>query len=306
MYRSVQVDTIGRLREYSIFDGNIFGTPALAQRSGNISFSLINIIEAKVFAKNDTTGKPKKIKIIDNFTMNTLYNIFADSLRWAPISMSYRTTLFQNINLAAGSGFSLYGTDSKGRPIGTFYYQQTKKLMRMTNLTMSLDFDLGQLLKSGKPGIKQAQTTTPAGNAANENFDVSRPPGQTSTPVTEAVPFDMYGYSKFEAPWSLSVAYTFNYAKPANTSVITQNISFQGKLDITRKTKINFSSGYDIMHKEITMTSIGISRDLHCWEMNVQWVPAGYMKSWQFTIRVKASVLADLKYERRKDFHDQY
>jgi hypothetical protein len=27
---------------------------------------------------------------------------------------------------------------------------------------------------------------------------------------------------------------------------------------------------------------------------------------WNFTIRVKAAVLADLKYERRKDFHDTY
>jgi hypothetical protein len=54
------------------------------------------------------------------------------------------------------------------------------------------------------------------------------------------------------------------------------------------------------------MTSIGIVRDLHCWEMSFGWVPTGYLKSWNFTIRVKASVLADLKYERRKDFHDQY
>jgi hypothetical protein len=54
------------------------------------------------------------------------------------------------------------------------------------------------------------------------------------------------------------------------------------------------------------MTSIGVLRDLHCWEMSLDWIPTGYLKSWNFTIRVKASVLADLKYDRRKDFHDQY
>ena len=54
------------------------------------------------------------------------------------------------------------------------------------------------------------------------------------------------------------------------------------------------------------MTQIGMTRDLHCWEMNFNWVPNGSMKMWNFTIRVKASVLGDLKYERRKDFHDNY
>jgi len=54
------------------------------------------------------------------------------------------------------------------------------------------------------------------------------------------------------------------------------------------------------------MTNIGITRDLHCWTMSFNWVPNGTLKMWNFTIRVKSSVLADLKYERRKDFHDEY
>jgi hypothetical protein len=57
--------------------------------------------------------------------------------------------------------------------------------------------------------------------------------------------------------------------------------------------------------KEITMTQIGITRDLHCWEMSFNWVPNGSMKMWDFTIRVKAPVLSDLKYQRRRDFHDR-
>jgi hypothetical protein len=69
---------------------------------------------------------------------------------------------------------------------------------------------------------------------------------------------------------------------------------------------INYTSGYDFKGKAMTMTSIGIKRDLHCWEMNLNWIPVGSMKGWNFTIRAKASVLGDLKYERRKDYHDSY
>jgi hypothetical protein len=75
---------------------------------------------------------------------------------------------------------------------------------------------------------------------------------------------------------------------------------------LTKKMSINYTSGYDFTGKQITMTNIGITRDLHCWEMVFNWVPNGTMQSWNFTIRVKASVLGDLKYERRKDFFNDF
>jgi hypothetical protein len=77
-----------------------------------------------------------------------------------------------------------------------------------------------------------------------------------------------------------------------------------GNVNLTKKTAITYTSGYDFKGKKITMTQIGFSRDLHCWTMSLNWIPNGTMKMWNFTIRVKAAVLADLKYERRKDFHD--
>jgi hypothetical protein len=69
---------------------------------------------------------------------------------------------------------------------------------------------------------------------------------------------------------------------------------------------ITYSTGYDFKAKEITMTQLSFTRDLHCWNMSFNWVPNGNMKMWEFAIRVNASVLQDLKYERRKDYHDNY
>jgi hypothetical protein len=306
MYRTVQADTSGRTKQYSIYQGNIFGTPSQATKSGNVSFGLVNIVEAKIFAKNDTTGKPKKVKIIENFSINTSYNIFADSLRWSPITMSFRTTLFGNIGISGNSGFSLYGLDSQGHPVKALYWTQTNKIVRLTNYNMSVDFDLGQLLKAGKTGKKSDQPAVPSGTSLDENKVGEQSSNQQNAGTTGPLLFDKYGYAQFNVPWSLRVAYSFNYSKPGNTSSITQNIALSGNLTLTKKMLINFTSGYDFSRKQITMTSIGISRDLHCWEMNVQWIPTGYLKSWVFTIRVRASVLADLKYERRKDFHDRY
>jgi len=117
---------------------------------------------------------------------------------------------------------------------------------------------------------------------------------------------DEFGYVQFDVPWSLRVAYNFNYSKPGVTSNITQTLTLGGDLKLTPKTSITYNTGYDIKENEITMTRVGISRDLHCWEMSLNWIPVGYMKSWNFTIRAKASMLQDIKYERRKDYHENY
>ncbi|MEI6048112.1 MAG: putative LPS assembly protein LptD [Bacteroidota bacterium] len=306
MYRQVQIDTSGKMSQpYSIYEGNIFGTPSLSTKSGNVSFSLVNIIEAKVFARNDTTGKAKKVKIIDNFGINTSYNIFADSMRWAPVSMQIRTTIFEKINISANSNYSLYGVNSKGVPVGTFLYAMNKKLLRLTNFTTSLDFSLSELLKGKKDTKKSITPQNPINQGIKGNAGTPGP--NQSTPQNSAeVIRDEYGYPVFNVPWSLNVSYSLNYYKSGLKSTVSQTLSFNGNVSITKKMAITYTSGYDFTGKQITMTNIGISRDLHCWEMNLNWVPNGSMKMWNFTIRVKASVLGDLKYERRKDFHDSY
>jgi len=305
LYRQVQRDTLENFAEYSVFDGNIFGTPSLSTRSGSISFNLTNILEAKVFEKNDTSGKPKKVKIIDNFGISTSYNVFADSMKWSPVSMGLRTTLLENIGVSANSSFSLYGLSKSGTTIGTFAYAQNKKLMRLTYFSVSLDFDLGRLISGDKD--KQATASPPQSNRSGlSSQDQVQGMTDQANRNQESSMFDEYGYSIFDVPWSMRVSYNINYSKPAFKSMLTQTLSVNGNLTLTKKMAITYTSGYDFTRGEITMTQIGITRDLHCWDMSFNWIPNGTMKMWNFTIRVKAAVLSDLKYERRKDYHDEF
>ena len=312
MYRQVQVDTLGNKSPfYSIYDGNIFGTPSLSSRSGNIYFGLVNIVEAKVFERKDTTGKAKKVKLIDNFSINTAYNIFADSMRWAPVTMQIRTTILNNVNISANSSFSLYGTNSRGNPIGKFLFAQNNKLMRLTNFSTSLDFSLSELLKKSKNKKKTTTTTNanPSQDIVNQGIQGSLGMSGQNMQAQQnngTVVRDAYGYPVFNVPWSLNMSYSLSYIKSALKPTISQTLSFNGNVTITKKMSATFTSGYDFKAKVITMTNIGITRDLHCLEMSLNLVPNGTMQSWNFLIRVKASVLGDLKYERRKDYHDGY
>ncbi len=150
MYRTVQIDTLGRLRQYSIFEGNIYGTPSIPTKSGVVSFGLNNLVEGKIFEKNDTTGKAKKVKLIENLGFNTSYNIFADSLHWSPVSANFRTVLLENISVSASGSFSLYGINEQGNIVKEFALTQNNKLARLTNFNFSVDFDLGQLTRIWK------------------------------------------------------------------------------------------------------------------------------------------------------------
>jgi hypothetical protein len=305
VYEQVQVDTTGlNYRQYSIFEGSIYQPPSLSTKSGTIGFNIANLVEAKIFEKNDTTGKPKTVRLLDNFGISTGYNIFADSMRWAPVSMQLRTTLANNFNISASGSFSLYGIDKNGKFKNTFAFAQDRKLMRLTNFNTSFDVSISDLLKGNKDKNRSAATP----NALTGGVQEGNPTGSNdlSQKNTGAGLRDAYGYPVFDVPWTMNMSYNLNYYKTGFRSVVSQALTLSGSVSFTKKMAMTYTTGYDFTGKQITMTQIGISRDLHCWEMNFNWVPNGTMKMWNFTIRVKASVLGDLKYERRKDFHDTY
>ena len=48
-----------------------------------------------------------------------------------------------------------------------------------------------------------------------------------------------------------------------------------------------------------------VTRDLHCWEMSANFIPIGRYKSYNFSVRVKSTLLQDLKYEQHQNPNDK-
>jgi hypothetical protein len=94
-------------------------------------------------------------------------------------------------------------------------------------------------------------------------------------------------------------------AKKYNGNII-QTLNISGDINITKKWKIGFTTGYDFTQKDLSYTSLDVYRDLHCWEMRFNWIPFGMRRGWSFTINVKASVLQDLKYNMKRDFRENF
>jgi len=85
---------------------------------------------------------------------------------------------------------------------------------------------------------------------------------------------------------------------------VVQSLSFGGNLNLTSKWSINFNSGYDFDKKDLVYTSFSITRNLHCFQMSINFVPFGPYKFYNFRIFALSQFLSDLKYEQRKDYRD--
>ena len=92
------------LETYSIYEGQIYGTPTFNGSSGSLSLSLRNNLEAKMRSKVDTIDELEKVKLLDNLNFSTGLNIFhTDTLTpaWRPINFNGNTRIFNNkLNLS--------------------------------------------------------------------------------------------------------------------------------------------------------------------------------------------------------------
>ena len=288
-YRYIDNDT-ARLKpqQYSIFEKSIYGGPP-TQKSGMVTFGISNNLEMKVRNRKDTITGVRKIALIDDFTIRCSYDIARDSLNWSPIIMSGNTRLVKGLSIQYGSSWDMYVRDRYGNRLNKMEWEVNHRLLRLDNTTWTLG--LSYALTSDKAKGKKKPTTGTPG----EKKDVA----------------DFYDYYvDFDIPWSFSCNYNFNYSKTWNTSTnvrtaqLTQTFNFNGQLNITPKWKVSLSSGWDFVHGQLSYTSIDVYRDLHCWEMRFGWIPKGAQQSWNFSINAKASLLQDMKLNKKKDFRD--
>ena len=285
------VNQNGAVSQYSIFQDGIYGSPS-AGKSMGIGFSIDNNLEAKIKSKNDTSESGiKKIPILQGLTFSGNYNAVADSMKLSNISFSGRTALFnQKINLNFNGSFDPYAIDEEGRRYNR-YAIKDGSLARLTNFGLSFDYSFNpKANKSRSDNIDSLRSSMP-----NLTQEQAQALARIST--------DPNAFVDFNVPWNLNGSFSFQYSKNGLVSNITSSVNVSGDVNVTPKWKIQFNSGYDFRAQEVSLTRFSIYRDLHCWDMSFSWVPLGRYKSYNVTIRAKASVLQDLKLTKQNSHY---
>ena len=310
-------DAKGEVRtvDYSPYAGSLYGVPGKG-RSGSIGLNVSNNVEMKVKTDRDSTGV-RKISLIDELGGSISYNMAAETKPWSNLSTRLRLKLTKNYTFSLNSVWATYAYEfnENGRVVvgdrTEWSYGRFGRFQGMSQ-NFSYTFNNGTWKKWQETLNKLLHPADKDAEGAEDN--VQQAPGkqsgkQSSSNKGEEAKLDEDGYMPLNIPWSFSVSYGVTMREDTQAQInvknmrypykLTQNMNFSGNVKLSNKWNINFSSGWDFMDKELTTTTMNISRDLHCFNMSCGVVLKPY-RSYNFSIRANSAMLADaLKYDQR-------
>ena len=311
-------DEDGEVRtvEYSPYEGAVYGYPG-KNMSQNISFSIDNNIEMKMKSDKDTTGY-KKISLIDQLGASLSYDVA--NKKWSDLSMNLRLKLTKSYTFNMNASFATYAYqfDENGNVVvgdrtewsygrfgrfqgysGSFSYTLNNDTFK--KLFGKKDEDEKNKDKEGKEGGEDEETEEET-EEQNNNSNMRK---------TEKASVDSDGYLAFKFPWSVSLSYSYSIREDRSKDIniktmrypysLTHSLNVSGNFKIGSRWNMTYSTGYDFTSKGMSMTTLNITRDLHCFNMSCGLV-FGPFTSYNFSIRANSSMLTDaLKWDQRSN-----
>ena len=314
-------DTNGEVRivEYSPYQGMAFGVPGKGMQK-SFNFSIDNNLEMKVKSDKDTTGV-KKISLIDQLSANMSYNAAAKTRPWSDLSMNLRLKLTKSYTFNMNASFATYAYqyDDRGNIVvgdrtewsygrfGRFQGYSGSFSYTLNNDTWKKWFGKSDEDKDNKEEDEEFDDEYQTDEEREElRKKQSQPRKKEQANITDD------GYLAFKMPWSLSLSYSYSIREDKNKEkfnrktmrypyALTHSLNASGNVKLGSRWNVNYSSGYDFTQKKMSMTTVNISRDLHCFTMSCGLV-FGPFTSYNFSIRALSTMLTDaLKWDQRSN-----
>ena len=311
-------DEDGEVRtvEYSPYEGAVYGYPGKGM-SQNISFSVDNNIEMKMKSDKDTTGY-KKISLIDQLGASLSYDVA--NKRWSDLSMNLRLKLTKSYTFNMNASFATYAYefDENGNVVvGDRTEWSYGRFGRFQGYSGSFSYTLNNDTFKKLFGKKEEDEKNKDNKGKEENEDeetdeeTEKQNNNSNMRKTEKASVDSDGYLAFKFPWSVSLSYSYSIREDRSKDIniktmrypysLTHSLNVSGNFKIGSRWNMTYSTGYDFTSKEMSMTTLNITRDLHCFNMSCGLV-FGPFTSYNFSIRANSSMLTDaLKWDQRSN-----
>lgn len=311
-------DEDGEVRtvEYSPYEGAVYGYPG-KNMSQNISFSIDNNIEMKMKSDKDTTGY-KKISLIDQLGASLSYDVA--NKKWSDLSMNLRLKLTKSYTFNMNASFATYAYqfDENGNVVvGDRTEWSYGRFGRFQGCSGSFSYTLNNDTFKKLFGKKEEDEKNKDNKGKEENEDeeteeeTEEQNNNSNMRKTEKASVDSDGYLAFKLPWSVSLSYSYSIREDRSKDIniktmrypysLTHSLNVSGNFKIGSRWNMTYSTGYDFTSKEMSMTTLNITRDLHCFNMSCGLV-FGPFTSYNFSIRANSSMLTDaLKWDQRSN-----
>ncbi len=275
----------GHSASYDYYANTAFGGAPAGTFAG-LNLSINNNFEMKTMP-GDTSQTEKKYQLL-NLGLGLSYNFAAQgqALPLSELSMNYRTNVGGKIDIGGSSSFNFYQYDAAlGRRINRFLWSEGQ-LPDMTNFSLSVSTSL-QGPRKKQEGSNQTASQQSDSLKSLQQYDAF----YNETPKPD-----------LNIPWNLDLGLDYGISKPTPATVSKYaTLRFNLGFNLTENWKIGFTGGYDLIQHQMTIPTVTVYRDLHCWEMNLTWNPIGYYRGFNLVIRIKASQLRDIKITKRED-----
>ena len=302
--------------EYSPYEGSLYGVPGKG-KTGSVTLSISNNIEMKWRTKSDSL---RKVSLIDELGATLSYNLAAKTRPWSNLTTRLRLKLSKSYTFSLNAVFATYAYEFNERGqvvVGErteWSYGRFGRFQGMSqNISYTFNNDTWKKIKKLFGSDDEEKSLDEEDVDDNQKEQEEKPKKRSlaasSRGESKNADLDEDGYMPFKMPWSLSVSYGIVMSEDRSRPIdikdmrypykFTQNMNFSGNIGISDNWKINFTSGYNFENKELTTTTLNISRDLHCFEMSCGIVLKPYT-SFNFSFRATSQMLADaLKWEKR-------
>ena len=304
-------DSRNEKQYYSPFQDQPYGVPGRAGQ-GLLTFELSNNLEMKYKTKNDSL---KKISLLDELKFNISYDLAAAKRPWSNLDMTMRLKLTKNYTFNMNTTFATYAYtfDEKGNVVDSDRTEWSYgRFGRFQGYSSSFTFSLNQdtwkkWFGKEEPENKETDKTDEIPKTGETTEKEEATGTQKKQKVKAEVDED--GYQVYRIPWTLNISYSYSISedksKPINPYSMrypysyTHHLNLSGNLKLTNRWSLMFNSGYDFQAKEVTQTTFNVTCDLHCFSMSAGFSPFGKWKYYSFRIGCNASILQDLKWDKR-------
>lgn len=300
MFGSYVSPVTGNTVTYQRFAGGI----ASGQQQLRLDMNVLNRLAIKV-AQADTA--PAKAIELLTFSVNTSYNMAADSLRLSPISVNVRTPFLEGINFNASMSFNAYNqveaADPRTGRITWTTVNQTllaagKGLVRLTSLNMQLGtrFSSRGIVLTRPPATDTAvRDSTTDGLTSRFDRRVNYQPGVVDM-FGDATP----GWTPLSVPWDVDVNLSYNYSASSPVATLSSLLfTLGGNLSLTETIRLSARGSVDLITGQINTPVIDISKRIHCWNLALNWVPTGFQRGFFLRFSADAAQLRDLQITRQ-------
>ena len=314
-YEEYIIDADGNTREYSPFEGGLFGTPSRGI-SQSMGISVNNVFEAKIIDPDTTKTELKKVQLLKNFNLSTSYNLVADQFKWSPVRVTTGIDLFdKKMSINLGATMDMYALDDQNRRINEFNINKGGGLFRVTSANLNTGYNFSNETFSKdkkKEKEKNEEEEDPfsffenasGGGRQDDLFGDTIGMNNDTTNRYEKDDKDVSKYPSYrtQIPWNLKFTYSLTYSNSRNQNDFANNsLMFSGDVELTPKWEVGGSSGFDFKNHGFTYTQLRFNRDLDSWRLDFSWVPFSNRASWNFFIGIKSGLLSDIKYEKNRE-----